>query len=238
MDTIYIFDLDGTLADTLASLHYSVNETLRELSLPPVTRKQCQSFVGNGARRLIELSIQASGGEADVLIGEAMSIYRRVFDQNCTYQVRPYDGIPDVLDALAAQGAALAVLSNKPHAQAVKVVETVFGKEIFAAICGQKDNIPRKPDPAGILEILKETGFHREDCLYIGDSEVDIATGKNADVCTAAVAWGFRTQKELKDAGAKTILSHPQELLHTGIYDRCNLTGRISPPISETLPGC
>lgn len=209
-----IFDLDGTLTDTIESLTYSVAETLKEMGLSAITKEQCQSFVGNGARFLIDKSIRAAGDQTGSRLDEAMEIYGRIFDQNCTYHVIPYEGILELLEELRKRQVKLAVLSNKPHRQTVKVVETIFGKEIFAAVCGQQEGIPRKPSPEGIYAILKELGVERDECLYVGDSEVDIITGNNAEVKTISVAWGFRTEEELKSSGAVCLIHRPKELLN------------------------
>ena len=132
-----IFDLDGTLTDTIESLTYSVGETLKEMGLPPITKEQCQSFVGNGARVLLDKSIRAAGDSEALRLEEAMEIYGRIFDENCTYHVTPYEGITALLKELKERGVKLAVLSNKPHRQTVKVAEEIFGREVFDAVQGQ-----------------------------------------------------------------------------------------------------
>jgi phosphoglycolate phosphatase len=129
------------------------------------------------------------------------------------YRVAPYPGIPEMLETLKSNGIRLAVLSNKPHNQAVDVVETIFGSSCFDWIQGQNDSIPRKPDPAGVHMILEKMGVAREECLYVGDSEVDIATGHNAGVKSVGVEWGFRDRQVLVDAGAEYIISAPDQLL-------------------------
>ena len=206
-----IFDLDGTLGDTRASLVYSVGLTLKEMGLPGITDEQCISFVGNGARYLIERSLEAVG--ALERIEEGMEVYGRIFDENCTYQVEPYDGIMETLMSMKDRGMKLAVLSNKPHRQTVKVVHAMCGEELFSYIQGQKAEIPRKPDPAGISYALKEMETDMADCLYVGDSEVDAVTGRNAGIKTVCVSWGFRTKGELKAAGAEYIIDTAEDLL-------------------------
>lgn len=213
MIKVCIFDLDGTLTDTLESICYSVNLTLKEMGLREITREQCRAFVGNGARYLMEKAICACGEENAVRIDEAMKIYGRIFDENCTYKVKPYEGILPMLDALREKGVKLAVLSNKPHKQTTKVVDEIFGEGTFDKAQGQRDGIARKPAADGILQILKELGYAREECLYVGDSEVDVATGKNARTKTISVTWGFRTKEELLKAGAEHLIKTPGELL-------------------------
>lgn len=213
MYRLCIFDLDGTLADTLDSLVFSVNETLREMGLSPIQAERCRQFVGNGARVLMEKSLLEAGEAALLRLDEAMEIYGRIFDANCTYHVVPYEGVTELLRDLKREGCKLAVLSNKPHRQTVHVVESIFGKEMFHRIQGQREGIPRKPDPKAALQFAEELGVLPEDTVYIGDSEVDIATGTNAHMMTIGVEWGFRNRAILQEAGAVHIVSTPGEIM-------------------------
>lgn len=208
-----IFDLDGTLTNTLESMTYSVNLTLKEMGLSQITKDQCRMFVGNGARVLIEESLKVSGDPKASRIEEGMKIYGRIFDQNCTYHVTLYEGIPEMLKALKDRGIHLAVLSNKPDRQTVKVVKEIFGDNIFDYAQGQKDCIRRKPEPDGVWYLMEQMQVSKEECLYIGDSEVDAATGKNAGLKTIGVLWGFRDRKTLETAGADHLIERPEELL-------------------------
>ena len=208
-----IFDLDGTLTNTLESMTYSVNLTLKEMGLSQITKDQCRMFVGNGARVLIEESLKVSGDPKASRIEEGMKIYGRIFDQNCTYHVTLYEGIPEMLKALKDRGIHLAVLSNKPDRQTVKVVKEIFGDNIFDYAQGQKDGIRRKPEPDGVWYLMEQMQVSKEECLYIGDSEVDAATGKNAGLKTIGVLWGFRDRKTLETAGADDLIDRPEELL-------------------------
>ena len=182
-----IFDLDGTLTDTLESLTFSVNETLKEVALPAITEEQCRTFVGNGAKVLIEQSLKAAGDTKLLLFEKAFEAYGRIFDRNCTYHVKPYPGIREMLLKLKDQNMKLGVLSNKPDRQAVHVVEEIFGKETL--------------------------GVSSEEVLYIGDSEVDAATGNAADMDTVLVEWGFRSREELEKADAYRIVAAADEIL-------------------------
>lgn len=208
-----IFDLDGTLTDTLDSLTFSVNQTLKELGLGEITKEQCRSFVGDGARCLIERSLRAVGDIELKRIDEGMEVYGRVFGENCNYNVKPYDGIVETLNVLRSKGLKLAVFSNKPHLQTVDVAETFFGKEMFDLIRGQREGYPRKPDPAGVFEILKEFQVTPEEGIYIGDSEVDVKTGKAAGILTIGANWGFRSKELLEKTGADATIDHAEELL-------------------------
>ena len=208
-----IFDLDGTLTDTLESLAFSVKETLKEMGLPQITTDECRSFVGNGARYLMERSLEAAGDRELSRIEEGMEVYGRIFDENCTYLVTPYEGITETLKQMKDKGIKLAVLSNKPHQQTKKVVERIFGEDVFDCVQGQKEGIARKPDPDGIYRLLEEMQAGREECLYVGDSEVDVETGRNAGVRMVGVSWGFRSREVLRAAGAGTIIDSPEELM-------------------------
>lgn len=208
-----IFDLDGTLTNTLESMTYSVNLTLEEMGLPGITKEQCRMFVGNGARVLMEKSLKASGDADASRIEEGMKIYGRIFDQNCTYHVTPYEGIPEMLKALKDKEIHLAVLSNKPDRQTVKVVREIFGEAMFDYAQGQKEGIRRKPEPDGVWYLMEQMHVSKEECLYIGDSEVDAATGKNAGLKTIGVLWGFRDRETLETAGADHLIERPEELL-------------------------
>ena len=208
-----ILDLDGTLTNTLESMTYSVNLTLEEMGLSKITKDQCRVFVGNGARVLMEKSLKAAGDTDASRIEEGMEIYGRIFDQNCTYHVTPYEGIPEMLKVLKDKGIHLAVLSNKPDRQTVKVVKAIFGEELFDYAQGQKEGIRRKPEPDGVWYLMEQMHVSKEECLYIGDSEVDAATGRNAGLKTIGVLWGFRDRKTLETAGADDLIDRPDELL-------------------------
>ena len=208
-----IFDLDGTLTNTLESMTYSVNLTLEEMGLSKITKDQCRLFVGNGARVLMEKSLKAAGDTEASRIEEGMEIYGRIFDRNCTYHVTPYEGIPEMLKALKDKGIQLAVLSNKPDRQTVKVVKAIFGEELFDYAQGQKEGIRRKPEPDGVWYLMEQMHVSKEECLYIGDSEVDAATGRNAGLKTIGVLWGFRDRKTLETAGVDDLIDRPDELL-------------------------
>ena len=213
MKKLCIFDLDGTLLNTLDSIAYYVNDTMKHFGLPVIETEKIRTFVGNGARVLIEESLKVSGDPKASRIEEGMKIYGRIFDQNCTYHVTLYEGIPEMLKALKDRGIHLAVLSNKPDRQTVKVVKEIFGDNIFDYAQGQKDGIRRKPEPDGVWYLMEQMQVSKEECLYIGDSEVDAATGKNAGLKTIGVLWGFRDRKTLETAGADHLIERPEELL-------------------------
>lgn len=208
-----IFDLDGTLTDTLESLIFSVNSSLEEMKLTKISDDQCRMFVGNGARYLMECALKAAGDKDASRIDEAMEVYGRIFSKNCTYHVVPYEGIVPMLEELKNRDMKLAVLSNKPHGQTVDVVQNIFGNDMFACIQGQCETLKRKPDPDGVFAILEKLGVGKEECLYVGDSEVDVLTGDAAGLKNISVTWGFRSRELLEQAGAKNVIDRPEELL-------------------------
>ncbi len=213
MYKVCIFDLDGTLTDTLESLSYSVNATLRELGLGQISDEQCKAFVGNGARHLIEKSLEAAGDPELFNIEKAMEVYGRIFKENCTYHVAPYPGVVELLEALKKDGVKLAVLSNKPHLQTIDVVKTFFGEDLFAWVQGQQEGVPRKPDPAAAILIAEHFNVPKEECVYIGDSDVDMQTGNAAGMKTVGVTWGFRSKEVLLTHGAHCTIDRAEELI-------------------------
>lgn len=208
-----VFDLDGTLTDTLESLTFSVNKTLEEIGLGQISAQQCRSFVGNGAAVLVEKSIRAAGDPEAEKLEEARKVYARVFGEFCTYKVRPYNGIVELLEGLKEKGICMAVVSNKPHEQTKDVVRTFFAEGTFDDVQGQSDQYPRKPDPAAVYAVLDRMGVTPEEAIYIGDSEVDMKTGKAAGMLTVGVTWGFRSRELLLETGADQIIDHAEELL-------------------------
>lgn len=183
------------------------------MKLRPITKEQCKAFVGNGAKYLLERTLEVNGDFKNVRISEALQTYGRIFQEGCTYQVVPYVGIDAMLRSLKRAGMKLAVLSNKPDLQAKHVVETIFPDVMFDYVQGQKEGVPRKPDPTAALQIAKTFHLCPEEVLYIGDSEVDVATGNAAHMPTIAVSWGFREREILMEAGAVCILDEPQEIV-------------------------
>lgn len=214
MKNVCIFDLDGTLVDTLDSLTISANLTMKELGLDTITKDQCRSFIGNGARFLVEKAVENTKKDfTEEYIDEAVNIYFRVFADNCMYNVVPYDGMNEVLTDLKNQGYRFAILSNKPHERTVETAVTLYGERYFEVVQGQCDSVPRKPDPESIRYVMSQMGVEKESCIYIGDSEVDIMTGKAAEIVTVGVSWGFRDRSLLEDAKATAIVDNPRELL-------------------------
>jgi phosphoglycolate phosphatase len=208
-----IFDLDGTLLYTLDSIARPTNLVLEHFGLPPQPVGAYKYFVGDGLKNEMKRALIAAGDKEACHLEEAFALCEQWFAEDPMYKVEPYPGIPETLQALKTKGVKLAVFSNKPHESAVRVVESFFGEGMFDCIQGQTDRLPIKPDPAGAFEILKKLGVTADACLYLGDSNTDMMTGRNAGFMTVGAAWGYRSVRELKEAGADLIIDSPDELL-------------------------
>lgn len=213
MKKAVIFDLDGTLSDSIHSIKYSGDKTMEKFGYGPFSVEQYKYFVGDGAKNLVKRALAAGGDEQLVHFEEAYALYREIFRENCMYRVRPYDGIPELLAALKAQHVKIAVLSNKPHAETVNVIETLYGKGYFDVIEGQKEGLAIKPSPDGVFRILEQLCLGADELLYLGDTATDMKTGKSAGAFTVGALWGFRDRAELEEGGADAIIEYPLELL-------------------------
>lgn len=213
MKKAVIFDLDGTLTDSLDSIKYSADMAVEKYGFGPYTKEQYKYFVGEGAAVLIERCLEAGGDVNHVHFAEAFAEYQKIFEKYCMYHVVPYEGIVELLSALKSKGVKIAVLSNKPHKRTVDVIDTVFGKEYFDMVQGQTEEIERKPSPAGVFYILKTFGLEPADILYLGDTGTDMQTGKAAGAFTVGALWGFREKNELLSNHADAIIENPLQLL-------------------------
>ncbi len=199
-----IFDLDGTILDTLEDLTDSVNYALIKNAMPPRTVEEIRSFVGNGARLLIERAV-LTGSPSDTA-NKVLGDYHEYYATHSDIKTRPYPGIIDMLTNLRAAGCMTAVLSNKPDAPAKVLCERYF-PGLFHIACGEKEGVPRKPAPNGVTYILEQLSISPKDAVYIGDSDVDIETAKNAGLDCISVDWGFRDAEFLRGHGAKNTVS-------------------------------
>lgn len=207
-----IFDLDGTLLDTLTAISYTCNLTLENFGLEPIERERYKFLVGDGAGKLIERALLERGDQELAQYEAALALYQKNFAKHCMYEVKPYDGIVELLEYLKAEGVKITVLSNKPHLRAIENIESVFGKGYFDYIQGEKEDVRRKPDPSGVFQIMNHFGLNREDCLYIGDTNTDMETGRNAGLDTVGVTWGFRPETELQSFAPAYIAHHPSDI--------------------------
>lgn len=209
---ILVFDLDGTLVDSLTDLANATNKGLETAGLPTHPISAYKIFVGNGRDMLIK---RAMGEKADNT--ELYNIVESVFDKE--YKIHSndntasYDGCAEMLDKLADANIKTAVLSNKPDEFVADILKKVYPNHTFSAAWGKKPEYPKKPDGTSLNAILKQFGLNREDCLYIGDSDVDVFTAKNAGVDMLGVEWGFRGREELLSAGAAAVVKTADEIL-------------------------
>lgn len=199
-----IFDLDGTLVDSLDDLHASVTHALRTVGLPPRPREEVLGFVGEGARVLLERAVAPHGH----LVEPALAAWRPHYEAHCLDHTRAYPGIEALL---AGAGRVLAVHTNKPGAMARKILAGLGLLPRFAAVIGG-DEAPRKPDPTGVREIMARVGASPQDTLFVGDSRVDAATAKAAGIALVAVTWGLTSRAELARAGATVFADSAAEL--------------------------
>jgi phosphoglycolate phosphatase len=205
-----IFDLDGTLLDSLDDLADSVNTVLAARGLPTHGRDAYRAFVGNGVATLVRRAAPAGTPDADLrdMLAAGRAEYGRRWDRKS----RPFPGIPGMLDALAKAGVRLAVLSNKPDEFTARISERFFAPWPLVAARGAREGAPLKPDPAAALDLSRDMGFAPKDILFAGDSDVDVYTAKNAGMFAAGVLWGLRGADELAAAGADRLFAAPQEL--------------------------
>lgn len=204
-----LFDLDGTLTDTLEDIAFAMNRALRCNHLPEHPVDAYRYMVGNGAKVLAQ---RAVGARQD-LAAQVQRDYQAYYEAHNLVCTRPYEGIPELLEGLQAQGLKLCVLSNKPHADTCHVVAHLFPGVEFAVVRGQQEGVPVKPDPAGALLVAEELGIPPEDFLYVGDTDVDMLCAQRAGMHPMGAAWGFRGAEELHQAGAERILQDPDKLL-------------------------
>lgn len=207
-----ILDLDGTLANTLASIASVSNRVLAHYGLSPQPVDAFRYFAGDGGRVLLERCFEASGGNPG-LLDEAERLFRQWFAERPLEGTTHYEGLPEALHALKDRGFHLAVCTNKPHAAAVKTVEGLFGPDLFDAVQGQVPEIPRKPAPDSALLLARRMGVEPGDCLYVGDTNTDMETGRAAGMYTIGVLWGFRDRAELEAHHAQWIVERPAQLL-------------------------
>ena len=213
MIRICIFDLDGTLARTQASIARPVNMTLSHYGLPAQPVEAFNYFAGDGLRNSLRRALTAAGdSDVDQHVEEGFPMCKAWLQEDPCYQAEPYDNVVWALEQLRSKGIRIAVFSNKPHESAISVVETIFGKGMFDHIQGQTDRIPIKPDPAGVYEILEKFGVSKNECLYFGDTDTDMKTAHNAGVTAVGVTWGFRPRSELEENNADVIIDDAREI--------------------------
>ncbi len=207
-----VFDLDGTLLNTIDTITYYGNLALEHYGIEPYNTDDYKYMVGNGARILVERMLEGRGFSGNnEMFDKVFGYYNEKYNNDVEYLTAPYDGICELLENLKKDDIKTAVLSNKPDYAAGEAVKT-FLNGYFDVVHGQRDGVEIKPSPDGVFEILNELGITSDEILYIGDTATDMQTGKSANAYTIGVLWGFRLRDELEGANADVIIEHPSEI--------------------------
>lgn len=210
-----IFDLDGTLANTLDSIAYFSNKALRECGYSSIPTEDYKTIVGDGAdmqvHRMLD-RVAGKGAYSEDNFKRVRTVYGDLYASDPIYLLKNYAGMPQTVRRLKAAGIKTAVLSNKPHEWVTAIIGSLFPAGSFDACYGQRPGVPRKPSPAGALLIAEELGVLPKSCLYIGDTNTDMKTGSAAGMVTAGALWGFRTRKELAENHARHLLEKPEQI--------------------------
>jgi len=209
MKNTVIFDLDGTLLDTLEDLYQSANAVLKIYGFPEKTKEEVRQSVGNGVRVLMRYMVPE--GESNPCFEDCILAFQKYYLQHLNDHTMPYRGIMELLKRLKEQGWKIAIVSNKPDKAVKELSRQIFGNMVSLAV-GESAKMKRKPAPDTVYAAMRELGVQKETCVYVGDSEVDFETAKNSDVLGILVSWGFRSQKELEALGAERIVHSPEEL--------------------------
>lgn len=208
-----IFDLDGTLTDTIRAIAHFGNLALNAYGMSDLDVESYKRYVGDGRDELIHRILAAHNSDTPDLFLKVRDVYDAGYESDYLYDTNAYDGIPELLRELKDRGYKTAVCTNKPDNVAHFVVETIFGKDCFDEISGVIDGMPTKPNPGAALRISKKLGVSASECIFLGDTNVDIKTAKNADMISVGVLWGFRDRAELMQAGADYIIEKPHNML-------------------------
>lgn len=205
-----IFDLDGTLIDSLEDIALCMNDVLAEFNLPTHPLHAYNHFVGDGALYLTQRAVPKDASPS--LIEAIFKRYQEVYDTVLCENTKAYEGIYELLDTLQHHQLKIGVLSNKPHAFTLKYVQTLFSRYSISEVHGQKEQVPKKPHPLGAINIAQAFELHPSEIFYVGDTPTDILTAQNAQMKSIGVLWGFRPKKELEDAGADFLAHTPQDI--------------------------
>ncbi len=213
MKKAFVFDLDGTIVDSVGAIADCANFCMAEKGLSPQPVNAYMQFAGDGQYELIKRALKASGDIELKYYDEVMARYIELFKDRCHIGCTAYSGMTEILTELKERGMKLAVLSNKAHFNTIKVVEYVYGQGFFDYIQGQMDHINKKPSPDGAFMVMDELNVSADECVYVGDTSVDMLTGHAAGMFTVGVTWGFRERAELVEYKADAIIDKPEELL-------------------------
>jgi len=206
-----LFDLDGTLLDTIDDLGDSMNNVLKKLNFPQHPIESYKYFVGDGLEILVKRALPQNLPED--IIENAYQMMRSEYGKNWAKKTKPYEGIPELLEGLSVLGVRKTILTNKPDDTAQKVIEKFLSRYDFEIVLGARHGIPKKPNPESALEIAEKMGLSSSEFLYLGDTKVDMKTAQSAGMYPIGVLWGFRKADELVESGAKILITHPLNLL-------------------------
>lgn len=207
-----IFDLDGTVLDTLHTIAYYCNSTLEKHGVEAIPVEEYKLLVGKGAANLVKNILHFRQCYSDEFFEKVFADYNAAYNADVSYKTVIYDGLLEVLDRLKQQGMTLAIVSNKPDYATQVVINKLYGKGYYAYVTGQKPGAALKPDPAVVFEAIAALGAKKEECVYVGDTSIDMKTGKSAGIYTIGVLWGFRGREELEQTGADAIAENPAQL--------------------------
>ena len=214
-----IFDLDGTLVNTIADIAFAANYALEELGYPPCEEDSYRYKVGNGMRLICQRALPEEVRENEEVLQEMIRRYDTYYKAHCCDRSRAYPGIPELIRDLHQAGVKLAVISNKPHPQTLIVMETLFGYQesesrpgAFFYVQGQCERFAKKPDPEALLDCIAQTGIPKEEIIYVGDSDVDVEFARRAGLDCIGCSWGFRGREELERAGAVYIAENAADI--------------------------
>lgn len=217
MIKLCIFDLDGTVLDTVASIAHFANEALQKNGIEPIEVKKYNYLAGCGVVSLVRGMLEFRGCYTEETYKKVYRDYNAAYNANPSYKSKIFDGLKEVLDSIKARDVRIAIVSNKPDFAARSVVKELYGEGYFDFVSGQVPGGVLKPDPTVVLSVLDRFGVSRDECIYVGDTSTDMQTGKNADVYTVGVLWGFRGRDELVGSGADIVIDKPSELYETVI---------------------
>lgn len=205
-----IFDLDGTVANTIADLSNSMDYAMEQCNCPKHSQKEYLAMVGSGTLMFVKGALPDDKQE---LAQQALGYLRSHYRENYCVETVAYDGIIEILGKLKNSGMQLMILTNKDEGIARTTVSKIFGDDLFGYVAGARDDVPLKPDPQSLLSLIEKGGCDISETVFVGDSDVDIMTGKNAVVDTVAVSWGFRAKEQLAELGCDIMIDEPKELL-------------------------
>ena len=213
MIKLCIFDLDGTVLDTVGSIAHFANEALQNNGIEPIDTKEYNYLAGRGIANLVRGMLDFRGCYSEETYKKVYHDYDTAYNANPSYKSKVFDGLKEVLDTIKARGVRIAIVSNKPDFAARSVVNELYGENYFDFVSGQVPGGVLKPDPAVVLSVMDKFGASHDECIYVGDTSTDMQTGKNAGATACGVTWGFHTADELRASGADIVVDTPEQII-------------------------